>query len=43
MKVVHLEHSSMASSPREKLEMALVYQISFTDQHVKIFKAGSFT
>lgn len=37
MKVVHLEHSSVASSPRERLEMALVYQISFTDEHVKNF------
>lgn len=42
--MVHLWHSSTACFPRERLEMAPVYQTSFTDEHEKhFFKLGPFT
>lgn len=35
--MVHLYHSYTVCFPRERLEMAPVYQISFIDKHEKIF------
>ena len=35
--MVHLYHSYTACFPRERLEMAPVYQIRFIDKHEKIF------